>query len=399
MKSLAEAKATNRPLFVTFRCLPCKQCSAFDKDVLEGGGELDPVLKQFVTVRLISAKDLDFRIFPAQGFQDMDLSWWGYFLSPEGKVYGIFGGRDEVSDETRISRPALINALKRVLAHHYDPRRASWNIDGPGPDLSGQAKGPTDLPGYASWVDGRKFDKRTQEAGCLHCHQVVEIMRQPAIDAKTFDKHKDTEIWPLPENVGIKVDRDDGLKITEVSAGSPAQDAGVQFGDVLAEAGGRRLFGQADFRGVLQRGPRGAGTIDVIVLRDGKPVPIKLQVSDGWRKTVLDWRTSIAGGNIGPVAGFFPVPVQAAERKKLGLAEGTMAVHPFGVIDELKKQGMTQQSVVTSVGDATDDLGGRAWLVWFKMNHDVGEQVTYTVHNPNGETKKMALTLSAKSKG
>src|SRR6202035_1532874 len=96
--AMAQAKAENRPLFVTLRCLPCKQCSAFDKDVLEGGPELDPLLKQFITVRLISAKSLDFRIFPAEGFQDMDLSWWGYFLSPEGKIYGIFGGRDEVSD-------------------------------------------------------------------------------------------------------------------------------------------------------------------------------------------------------------------------------------------------------------------------------------------------------------
>src|SRR6266478_3578284 len=78
------AKVENRPLFITFRCLPCKQCSAFDKDVLEGGPELDPLLKQFVTVRLVSAKDIDLRIFPVEGFQDLDLSWWGYFLSPEG---------------------------------------------------------------------------------------------------------------------------------------------------------------------------------------------------------------------------------------------------------------------------------------------------------------------------
>src|SRR5262249_9837381 len=82
-KSLAEAKSTGRPMFVTFRCLPCKQCSAFDKDVLEGGGDLDPLLKQFITVRLISAKDIDFRIFPAEGFQDLDLTWWGDFVSRE----------------------------------------------------------------------------------------------------------------------------------------------------------------------------------------------------------------------------------------------------------------------------------------------------------------------------
>src|SRR5205085_10655158 len=93
--ALAEARAANRPLFVTLRCLPCKQCSAFDKDVLEGGPGLDPLLRQFVTVRLTSAKDVDLRLLPMQDFQDLDLSWWGYFLSPEGRVYAIFGGRDE----------------------------------------------------------------------------------------------------------------------------------------------------------------------------------------------------------------------------------------------------------------------------------------------------------------
>src|SRR5687768_3330195 len=101
--ALREAQAENRPVFVTMRCLPCKQCSAFDKNVLEGGSELDPLLRQFVTVRLIDAQDVDLRVLPMEGFQDLDLSWWGWFLSPEGRVYGVFGGRDHVSDETRIS--------------------------------------------------------------------------------------------------------------------------------------------------------------------------------------------------------------------------------------------------------------------------------------------------------
>src|SRR5687768_5347436 len=55
-KALDLAKSENRPLFVTMRCLPCRSCSDFDKDVLEGGQDLDPLLRQFVTVRLTSAK-------------------------------------------------------------------------------------------------------------------------------------------------------------------------------------------------------------------------------------------------------------------------------------------------------------------------------------------------------
>src|SRR5437868_1622670 len=64
LRAMKDAQAENRPLFVTLRCLPCKQCAAFDKDVLEGGPELDPLLRQFITVRLTSAKDIDLRILP-----------------------------------------------------------------------------------------------------------------------------------------------------------------------------------------------------------------------------------------------------------------------------------------------------------------------------------------------
>src|SRR4051794_24283659 len=195
--AMAQAKQENRPLLVTMRCLPCKQCSAFDKGVLEGGPQLDPLLRMFVTVRLTDAQDVDLRLLPMPTFQDMDLSWWGWFLSPEGKVYGVFGGRDEVSDETRISVPALANSLKRVLAHHYDPRRAGWDVDGPGP-LDGPLVTPKTLPGYASWSARGGPEAKAQ--ACIHCHQVAEILRQPAVDLKVFDKHKDFDVWPLPEN-------------------------------------------------------------------------------------------------------------------------------------------------------------------------------------------------------
>jgi len=138
--AMTEAREQNRPLFVTFRCLPCKQCADFDKAVLEGGPELDPLLTQFVTVRLTDAAEIDLRIFPVEGYADLDLSWWVWYLSPEDRVYGVFGGRDHVSDATRISKSALIGSLLRVLTHHYDPRRPRWDIDGSAPDLSGVPK-------------------------------------------------------------------------------------------------------------------------------------------------------------------------------------------------------------------------------------------------------------------
>jgi len=385
--AMKEAKAENRPLFVTFRCLPCKQCSAFDKDVLEGGPGLDPLLKQFVTVRLVSAKDIDLRIFPVDGFQDLDLSWWGYFLSPEGRIYGIFGGRDEVSDETRISKAALVNTLRRVLAHHYDPRRTTWDIDGPAPDLSGPAKPAMSLPGWASWSKDRKFDKQTEAAGCIHCHQVQEVMRQPSLDAHSFDKTRDLQMWPLPENVGLKIDRDNGLKVTQVIAGSAAQKAGIKTGDELAAAGDRKLFGQADLRGVLQRGPAGAGSIEVHWVRHGKPMSGSLIVADGWRTTVLDWRMSISQGNIGAEPCFWPLSATPSDRQKTHVPAGKMLVKSYAPFGSAKAAGLDGNTYVVAIDGQRPELSGRALLVWFRLRHEQNDPTTITVLDANGKER------------
>jgi serine protease Do len=393
-RALDEAKREGRPLFVTLRCLPCKQCADFDKEVLEGGPDLDPILKQFVTVRLINAEHLDLRIFPVEGFQDLDLSWWGWFLSPEGQVYGIFGGKDHVSESTRISKQALINTLQRVLKHHYDPRRTKWNIDGPVPDLSGKMVMAFQLPGWKSWEAERsKHEKIT----CLHCHQLNDVLRQPAIDAKTFDKRRDVEVWPLPENVGITLDRDHGLLVKAVEPNSAAGRTGLRTGDQLGAAAGRRLFGQADFRGVLHRGPRDAGRIEVVWLREGKPFEGAIEVKPGWRKTVLDWRMSISQGNIGAYPGFFPLAINAGKRKQLDLSESGMAIEPYmgnNTNSAPYKAGLRGRDVVTAVNGQTTNLNGRAFLVWFRQQYDGGDEVTLGVRAPNGQSRNVTYKLS-----
>lgn len=392
--AMEQARREKRPLFVTMRCLPCKQCSAFDKDVLEGGGELDPLLKQFVTVRLTDVQDVDLRLFPMEGFQDLDLSWWGWFLSPQGQVYSVFGGRDHVSDETRISVPALANTLRRVLAHHYDPRRAAWNIDGPAPELSGDGPTPKKLPGYASWMSRTYEEARAQT--CVHCHQVAEILRQPAVDLKKFNKQEDFEVWPLPENVGLTLDRDHGLLVTKVEPGSAADQAGMLPGDELGAAGGRRLFGQADFRGVLHRGPRGAGSIAVYWTRSGKVRQGSLDVTDGWRKTVLDWRMSVSQGNVGGYPSFFPLSAnkKRADRK---IPAGAMAVEPYmgpKPSGPAYAAGVRGNDVVTAVGGESPDVAGRGFLVWFKMRYERGDEVTLTLKDPQGRERTLSYRLA-----
>lgn len=377
--ALKEAQQQNRPLFITLRCLPCKQCAEFDREVLEGGTDLDPLLKQFITVRLTNAEHLDFRIFPVEGFQDLDLSWWGWLLSPQGEVYGIFGGKDHISETNRISKAALMNSLNRVLDHHYDPRRISWKIDGPKPDLSAKFRNAFDLPGWKSWEARPKHEKVT----CLHCHQLQEVLWEPKVVSKMFDKENDFDRWPLPENVGITLDRDHGLRVTKVTPGSAAERAGLKSGDILGAAGGRRLFGQADFRGVLHRGPRAAGNIEVVWLRDNRIQNGVLKVQPGWRKTNLNWRMSVSQGNVGSEPGFFPLAINNSRRGKMGIPANQMAIEPYMGTNKTSaayRAGIRQNYIVSAVNGESPNVAGRAWLVWFRKNFDPGKKVKMTVH-------------------
>lgn len=390
--ALDEARASGRPLFVTLRCLPCHQCAEFDQDLLEGGPELDPLLGQFVTVRLTDAWDLDLDLLPMEGFQDMDLSWWGWFLSPEGRVYGVFGGKDHVSDATRISLEALRNTLARVLDHHYDPRRARWDVDGPAPTRSGDPRTPADLPGYASW-DG----KGGVWGECLHCHQVVEILRQPAIDSGAFDKRRDLRMWPLPENVGLVVDRDDGLRVESVLPESAAERAGVRAGDTLAVAGDRRLFGQADLRGVLHRAPVGEAEVSLRWLRDGELHAGTLGLADGWRETVIHWRTSVSQGNIGAHPGFaWANAAPAAVRAGRGIPDGSMAIRPwFGPDREWPawRAGLRGSDVIVAIDGESPDVLGREFMTWFRLRYDPGDTVVFTARDERGDDRELRFAL------
>ena len=391
-KAMAESQQTNRPLFVTLRCLPCKQCSAFDKDVMEGGPLLSPLLSQFITVRLTDAKAIDLRLLPVQTHQDLDISWWGYFLSPQGRIYGIFGGKDHVSDATRISPQALATTMKRVLDHHYDPRRENWNIDGPTPDMNGELRSITQFPGFDSWYS--RGGPETKKQTCIHCHQVSEVLRQPAIDAGTFDKIRDTQIWPLPENVGIVLDRDDGLLVKSVQPNSPAAAAGIKAGDSLAVAGERKLFGQADFRGVLHRGPQGAGSIPLKWIRDGKIMSGNLNVSDGWRKTILDWRMSISQGNISHGPAFFPLAMSKAERQRFNIPDNAMGVKPFIYKDSVAtKAGLKGNHMITAVNGQSPNVVGRSFEWWFRSNFNPGDEIVLSVQEEPGKSKEIRFIL------
>ncbi len=384
--ALDEAKRRKLPLLVTWRCLPCKQCAAFDKDVLDGGPELTPLLKQFITVRMTDAGRLDERYFPYRSYQDLDLSWWGYFLSPEGELYGVFGGKDHISDATRISVKAFANTMRRILAHHYDPRRKSWiDIDGPTPEAKRPQKTPRDLEVIAAFEKDRPWTKKQE---CIHCHQVHDLVHFESKKNGTFDLKQYTQAWPLPENVGIHLDRDDGLLVTKVVSGSAAEKIGLKPGDRLGMAGGRKLHSQADFRGALHRASYGPAEIPIAWTRDGNVMQATLRTKDNWRAGENAWRKSVYEGIIGPHMGFFPL-----HGPRNG--KGSMSFRPFMGNAKNRKNnkwystGLRPNMEIVEFNGRRDDWDSRQFIAWFRLNHKAGDTITIKTRDGREFSRKI----------
>jgi thioredoxin-related protein len=82
-KAREEARRVNKPLFVTFRCVPCRDCAAFDADVANGNERVrEFAMQNFVSVRQVEMKGVDLSQFQF----DHDLNWAAMFIHPDGTV-------------------------------------------------------------------------------------------------------------------------------------------------------------------------------------------------------------------------------------------------------------------------------------------------------------------------
>ena len=106
-----------------------------------------------------------------------------------------------------------------------------------------------------------------------------------------------------------------------------------------------------------------------------------LQLAEGWRRTVLDWRTSVSGGNIGSGPGFsWPV-------KGPGAGSGRMSITPwFGKNPHRSvawQAGLRPHHTIIAVNGESPDLFARGFLAWFRLRHEPGDTVLLTVRDGN----------------
>ncbi len=248
---------------------------------------------------------------------DFDTTWQAFFLDSDLNIYSRYGGRDETNADARISKESLLTTMREVLEVHERRKSPAGRSD---LDLHPRPSKPT-TPEEIPLL-------KTSHQGCVHCHQIQEYRLLQAWHDQQFDRRL-LFGFPLPEGIGIRFDLSHGHKIAQVTAGSPAAEAGLVAGDVVTRGGDVPVHSEQDLRWALHR-IRPQERLSMTVQRAGadpstsQSVVLNLAADGKWRETELGWRKSLRSVPLS--LGFLGYALGGEERRTAKLPADRLAI-------------------------------------------------------------------------
>jgi len=387
-RAAAQARRTGRPIFVTFRCVPCKACRGFDAEVAQGSDAITRLANEaFVPLRQVEMKGVDLSQFQF----DYDLNWAAMFVNADGTVYGRYGTQSAEGPDAYNSTASLEKAMRRVLKLHADyPANAASLRDKKG------APKP-----YRTALDMPELEQRDKLRGataannCIHCHMVHDA-EQEQLRKQGRLTSDDLYRYPLPDNIGLHIDRDDGCRIEKVTPGGPAEAAGLRAGDTIARVNGQAIVSIADVQWVLHHLPNQDVSVKVEAERAGKPVEATINLKAGWKKTNFLWRGS--RWSLRPRPGFWAPELKPDELRRLELADGARAYCVQWINTgqsegrKAKEVGLREGDVIVEVADQPVSMTPEQFHMHVRMTHKVGDDLPLTVLR-DGRRQRIVLPL------
>lgn len=343
-------------------------CKGLDEQVVRQDSELEKLQREFVCVRVVQMKGIDLGLFQF----DYDQTWAVFFMNSGRTIYGRYGTRanNKANAATHISLAGFKKAIRRALDLHrgYPANRSELiGKTGPRPDYPVAEKIPT-LAG--------KAEGPTTPKNCIHCHMVTAHVRKDRYRKRQLSR-ADIWLYPLPENVGLKMDVEDDLIVKEVFTSSPARKAGIRAGDELLELGGQRIISQADIQWVLHRAPERA-RIPATLERDGKGLEVVLDLSGSWKESNLSWRET--SWSLRP--GIWTVPLAESKRKQKGIPPGSLALRIKWVFPRArlaKKAGLRDGDIIVAVDGDAAPRNESEFMEHVRLRHPPGDKVKLTI--------------------
>lgn len=288
---------------------------------------------------------------------DYDLTFFVFFLGPDETIYGRYGGRDAKGPDERMSLAGLRYAMEAALETHRTRSKVA--------PLARTSRKIHDYP-----------EAKSYGASCIHCHQVNEIMRAQGKKDGTW-KRSDLWVYPLPENIGIVLDKDRGDIAANVLDSSPAAKIGVKAGDRIEQLGDTAVHSFADAQHALHRAPH-VGALPIRWRHDDKSMSGEIALAEGWKKTNLTWRPSLF--DVLPSFPLFGSDLSAKEKQSLGLAPSRLAFrHARKLPAAALQAGMQEGDVVIGIDGQAMEMSSDNFLAHIRRNYLVNDRVAINV--------------------
>jgi hypothetical protein len=309
------------------------------------------IADKFVRVRLTHIDGLDLNLFEF----DYDLTYMLFFLNKDKEVYGRYGGRDSTSADNRQSLEGLRYTMQSVLEMHKQKDRVF------------APKSISTSPFIKEFVDRKGH-------GCMHCHQVKEALDSEAHRLRNWSRDM---VWryPLPDNLGMILEVDQGNRVLEIKAKTTAAKAGLKKGDVLKKLHGVPIHSFADAQYALDLAPKD-GSIAAVWQRDGREMQAELSLPDGWRKTDASWRPSVR--HLIPVARLGGAQLTADEKRRLGLSSSQLAFRESEPVSrQAKEAGLRAGDIILGIDDQPTEMSSVTEFQDYIRSHFlIGDKVT-----------------------
>jgi predicted metalloprotease with PDZ domain len=322
-----------------------------------------------VRVRLTRIDNANLHLFEF----DYDLTFMVFFIDAKEQVYARYGGRDAKDPDNRQSLEGLRYTMQSVAAMHAGEEKQF------APRVEGTPLYIRDLPGGG----GGK---------CMHCHQVKERLNRKLVAEGAWSRDM-VYRYPLPDNLGFRLEVNRGNVVEQVAPGSAAEKAGLKKGDVVKQLGKVPIHSIGDASYALDKAPAD-GTLSAAWLRDEEPGTGTLTLASGWRRTDISWRPSVT--HLVPAMPLYGDDLTAAERKQLGLTEKQLAFRQHDKPPKRAKDaGFQPGDIILGIEDRRLDLTVTAFHHYIRREYLVGDTIQLDVLR-DGNKLKLPLVLTAR---
>ena len=287
---------------------------------------------------------------------DYDTTWAAFFADAKLRIYSRYGGRDEHEPESRLSKASLLQTMREVLEAHQAARAVT---------TGGADAVPSAIPIWhpepkssTTPLDIPLLKKNHQ--GCVHCHQVREYGLLQAYHENRFSREM-LFTFPLPESLGIEIDRAHGHRVARVRDDSASAAVKLTAGDIVVRCADVPIRSELDLRWALHRLPLNSDRVMLLVDRTvGKSgdaamqrLEVQLALPSGWRQSELSWRKS--SRSYPSDWGFRAAALAKFERREAGLSETGLAIRVLSIKPRGLAQGIGLQKgdVITALEDDT----------------------------------------------